>query len=79
MARNIGILITAPVRPFDSEDIYATALSNEVRGGHHSYETVAERNAIPVLRRQIGMKATVTNDGVNNGTYELLSALDNTG
>ena len=46
MAQNIGTLITSAIRPNDSLDPIASAYAVEVKGGHHTYATLAERDAI---------------------------------
>lgn len=71
MSQNIGTLITAAIRPNDSLDLIASAFANEVKGGHHGYATLAERDALIDARREWGMLVTVYNDGGNNGTYQL--------
>lgn len=73
MSQNIGTLITAAIRPNDTLDLIASAYSNEILGGHHTYATIAERNAIMTVRRQWGMLCTVYNDPTpsNNKTYIL--------
>lgn len=71
MSQNIGTLITAAIRPNDSLDLIASAFANEVKGGHHGYATLAERDAVIAARREWGMLVTVYNDGGNNGTYQL--------
>ena len=71
MSQNKGTLITAPIRPNDTMDPIASAFSNELKGGHHSYATLAERDGIILARRDWGMLCTVYDDGVNNGVYKL--------
>ena len=73
MATNIGTLISSAIRPADSLDPIASAYSNEILGGHHTYETMLERDAIIIERRQWGMLCTVYNDTTpsNNTTYVL--------
>jgi len=71
MAKNIGTLITSPIRPNDSLDPIPTALSNEIRGGHHGYPTLSNRDSLIEARRAWGMLVSVYNDGSNNGTYRL--------
>lgn len=71
MAQNIGTLVTAAIRPNDSLDLIASAFANEIKGGHHGYATLAERDAIIEARREWGMFVTVYNDGANNGVYKL--------
>jgi hypothetical protein len=73
MSTNIGTLINATIRPSDTLDRISTAWDNEIRGGHHSYPTLNQRNSIIIQRRSWGMTCTVYNDGVdNNGTYQLV-------
>ena len=73
MSTNIGTLINATIRPSDTLDRISTAWDNEIRGGHHSYPTLNQRNNIIIQRRSWGMTCTVYNDGVdNNGTYQLV-------
>lgn len=69
--QNIGTLVSSAIRPNDSLDPIASAFGNEIKGGHHGYATLAERNSLIVERREWGMFVTVYNDGVNNGTYQL--------
>jgi hypothetical protein len=71
MAQNIGTLVTAAIRPNDSLDLIASAFANEVKGGHHGYATLAERDALITARREWGMFVSVYNDGGNNGVYKL--------
>lgn len=68
---NTGVLVTAPIRPNSPNDPIATAYSNEVKGGHHVYATLAERDAIIEQRRDWGMLVTIYNDGSNNAVYQL--------
>lgn len=73
MSTNIGTLINATIRPSDTLDRISTAWDNEIRGGHHSYPTLNQRNNIIIQRRSWGMTCTVYNDDVdNNGTYQLV-------
>lgn len=73
MSQNIGTLISAAIRPNDSNDLIASAFANEIKGGHHGYATLTERNSIIIQRREWGMFCTVYNDGTpsNNNTYQL--------
>lgn len=73
MSGNVGTLVGAAIRPIDSLDLISTAYANEIKGGIHGYETLAERDAIIVQRRQWGMLVTVYNDPTpaNNKTYQL--------
>lgn len=78
MSTNIGTLVGAAIRPIDSSDLISTAWDNEIRGGHHAYATLSERNSIIIQRRSWGMLCTVYNDGSNNGTYQLKYGYVNT-
>jgi len=53
------------------------AFSNDIKGGHHQVETIADMYAIPSERREKGMLCTVLNDGGKNCTYQLLGGTDN--
>lgn len=70
---NKGTLITAAIRPNDSNDLIASAFGNEIKGSHHSYATLTERNDIIESRREWGMLCTIYNDTTqtNNLTYQL--------
>jgi hypothetical protein len=72
MSTNIGTLINATIRPSDTLDRISTAWDNEIRGGHHSYPTLNQRDSIIIQRRSWGMLCSVYNDGDNNGTYQLV-------
>lgn len=71
---NLGTLVTSPIRPLDDEILISSVFSNEAKGGHHSYATLAERDAIIQVRREWGMLCTVYNDpdSTKNGTYQLV-------
>lgn len=69
--QSIGTLISSTIRPNSSLDPIAVAFSNEIKGGHHVYATLSERNSIIIERRDWGMFVTVYNDGVNSKTYQL--------
>ena len=75
MAQNKGTLVIDTIRPNDTQDPIATAYASEIKGGHHSYGTLAERNSIINARREWGMLVSVTNDGAANGTYQLVYGL----
>ena len=80
MAKNIGTLVTAAVRPNDSDDKIASAYAVEIKGGLHSYETRADMYAIIEERREWGMLANVYNDTTvaYNATWQLKYASFNT-
>jgi hypothetical protein len=58
----------------------ATVFSNEIKGGHHNYELLSERDSIILERRDWGMLVTVYNDTnpINNKTYKLEYGFANT-
>jgi hypothetical protein len=68
-----GTIVVSPIRPINPSSSIASFFSNEAKGFHHTYETVAERNTIPLNRRDWGMLVTIWNDVVptNNKTYIL--------
>lgn len=68
-----GTIISSPIRPFGPNEMLATVFSNEIKGGHHNYETLTERDNLIEERRDWGMLVTVYNDGTssNNKTYKL--------
>ena len=80
MSQNIGTLVSAAIRPNDSLDQIASAYSNEIKGGSHTYETFDEMIVISLPRRQWGMLVTVYNDSDSdlNGTYQLKYDYTNT-
>ena len=80
MAKNTGTLVTAAIRPNDSDDKIASAYAVEIKGGLHSYATLAARNNIISERREWGMLANVYADSTpaNNGTWQLIYGRVNT-
>ena len=68
-----GTIIASSIRPADPLQTIATVFSNEIKGALHSYETIAERNALIVERRDWGMLVVIYNDPTpaNNNTYQL--------
>ncbi len=72
--QNIGTLISSTIRPNNSLDPIASAFSNEIKGGHHSYAIISERDSIILQRRDWGMLVTIFNDPnqSNNRTYQLV-------
>ena len=70
--KNTGTLIGAPIRPNDSADQYPAALQSEIKGGHHSRPTVADRDNIGAWLREAGMTCFVVSNG---NTYELAANL----
>ena len=68
MSQNIGTLISAPIRPNDSNDPIASAWAKEIKGGLHVATYSSDRDAIIVQRREWGMMCYVIDD---NQTYQL--------
>lgn len=68
-----GTIISSPIRPFGPNELLATVFSNEIKGGHHNYETLTERDNLFEVRRDWGMLVTIYNDSnpINNKTYKL--------
>ena len=50
-----GTNVLAPVVPFDTTDSHASHEARYGRGGYRSVADIAERDAIPQLRREAGM------------------------
>jgi hypothetical protein len=75
MAQNTGTLVTAAIRPNDSNDKIATFFANEGRGGHHAYATRVQRDSIIEERREWYMLCTVGDDKI---TYQLTKGYVNT-
>lgn len=75
-----GTIVVSPIRPYGPSASIATVFSNEVKGAHHTYETLSERNSIIEDRRDWGMLVTVYNDATssNNRTYQLKYGWDDT-
>jgi hypothetical protein len=55
-----GTNVLAPVVPFDTTDAHASHEARYGKGGYRSVSDIAERNAIPQLRREVGMLVWVT-------------------
>ena len=73
MSQNIGTLITAAVRPLDSNLPIASVYANEGKGGHQSFETFSDMYGVIQARREWGMLVTIYNDTNpdNNKTFKL--------
>ena len=74
MANISGTNLAAGIAPFTTEDSYATHYAKYGKGGWHSVSTIAERDAIPVQRREEGMAVYVTSEKnlyiLRNGSWE---------
>lgn len=64
MAQNIGTLVGAAIRPGSTDDVFATAFANEIRGGHHQVADIAARDAIKEARLELGMLCTTQDTGI---------------
>lgn len=74
MANNVGTLITSPIRPAGTSDIFPTALANELLGGFHQVALLVDRDAIPVERRSKGMICYVEE---SDRVYQLKGGITN--
>lgn len=72
MTQNVGTLVTAPIRPFDSADLYPTHEAIYGKGGVRTVASTTARDAIPALRREEGMLVYVAAD---QKTYQLAADL----
>lgn len=70
MANLSGTNVAATIRPFTTDDKFATAVANEVQGGLHNVALIADMLAIPKQRRELGMLCSVKEDGV---VYKLIN------
>lgn len=81
MTINSGTLVAATIKPYDSQDTYATHESKYGMGGWHEVTTIIERDAIPQERRSIGMAVYVQDDdtiyilkgGTGNNNWKALN------
>lgn len=71
MAARTGTLTPSTIRIQDDTIPQPIAIANEILGGWHAVNTLADMGNIPVWLRQFGMAAVVTNDSINNGIYIL--------
>ena len=67
--------ISAPLSPYDTNDVYPTHLPEFGKGGLRAVETIEDRDNIPVERREVGMFVYVK---ANETTYVLRGNLENT-
>jgi hypothetical protein len=75
MAQNIGTLISASIRPNDSNDPIASAYAVEIKGGLHTAATLSDRDNIILQRREWGMLCYVIDE---KKTYKLEYNFSNT-
>lgn len=69
MAEILGTQLVAGIVPFTTEDQYPTHFAKYGKGGLRTVETIAERDAIPEQRKDIGMIVFVKE---NKKTYRLM-------
>jgi len=62
MAKNKGTLVASAITTFTTDDKFPTAFADEIQGGLHIATDSTARNAIPPLRRKIGMHCQVIGD-----------------
>ena len=74
MSNNSGTLIIAPIRPQSDQDIFPSALANEILGGAYQVGSASARDAIPAARRQEGMTCYLQD---TQATYRLVGGIDN--
>jgi hypothetical protein len=74
MSTNPGVLVIAPVRPYDSADTYPTTYADEALGGYHIALDNTARDAIPASRREEGLLCYVTTTG---NMYRLVGGIAN--
>jgi len=74
MSKNVGTLISAAIRPVDTDDPIASAYAKEIKGGLHTTSDVSDRNAIIFERREWGMMCySVADDKTYQLTYNYTS------
>jgi len=74
MSKNVGTLISAAIRPVDSDDPISSAYAKEIKGGLHTTDNVSDRNAIIFERREWGMMCySVADDKTYQLTYNYTS------
>jgi len=59
-----GTNVLAPVVPFDTTDTYPSHVAAYGKGGYRSVADIAERDAIPQLRRESGMLVLTLSSGI---------------
>lgn len=79
MAELKGTLVASRIVPSDSQDTYATHEALYGKGGHRSVSSIAERDAIPADRREVGMSVYVSyvDELAGNGKYFLKGGITN--
>lgn len=72
MAKNTGQLVVAQMKPYDDTLPIATHEAKYGKGGMRTVQSLAERDAITIERREEGMEVYVIDTGL---TYRLASDL----
>jgi hypothetical protein len=72
MAQNKGTLVTSAVRINDDRDPYASVYANEARGGLHTRDTIAQRNAMGNWLREWGMLCAIGDHQGSSTIYQLV-------
>jgi len=75
MANLTGTIIAAEVTPATDQETFAVAFANFLRGGYHTYATLAQRDAITPERRSLYAPVYVHE---TRKTYRLIGGLTNT-
>lgn len=74
MAQNVGTQVIAPIVTPDSNDKFPTHINALGQGGFKAVQTIADRDAIPLERRENGMLCAVLE---NDTVYQLKGGIDN--
>lgn len=67
-------IVIGPISPTHPLDDYPTAFSKHISGGFMHLDTIAERDAIKALRREVGQVVYVTE---TNAFYRLNNGIEN--
>lgn len=68
------VVLTGMISPTDTTDLYPTHEDKLGKGGYVAVDTLFDRNAIPSLRRKVGMLVFVNAD---DKIYQLKGGIDN--
>lgn len=63
MSQIQGTVIAAKITTGDTNNTFPVADANDIKGGLHSVSTLAERDEIPLERKQEGMTCYVISEG----------------
>lgn len=76
---NYGTRVASTLRPFNQNDTYAVAYSNELKGGLHTASDVDSMLHIPYSRRELGMMTIIGEDQyilINNPVSDITTEQD---